>query len=71
MTFLVYMYANTRICVLSCSGTSRGPGSNPKSVFDKVLYNYCSNFLCGAFGPKKWGSKKWISRFIFKNTPNI
>ena len=38
-----------RICVFSGLGTSQGPGLNPKAVFDKVLYNYCSNFLCGAF----------------------
>ena len=59
-------YENTHIHVFSGLGTSRGPGSNPRTVFFlssiKLLF---SNFF-ESFCLKKWHSKNWIFNCIFR-----
>ena len=61
-------YANMRICMFSGSGTSRGLGLNPKTVFFyKVLYIQCSKKILEHFVPKK-GVPKYGFPIIFSKS---
>ena len=59
--------ANMRICVFSGLGTSQGPGSNTKAVFDKLLYNYCSKKIPEHFVPKN-GIPKTDFQILFSKS---